>query len=230
MPDPDTSQEEESVDLEAGVIPEPQVREDEQHEEKTNPDVVWWDGPNDPQNPRNWKTSKKLLNISLVSLQCLITPIASAMFAPGVPKLMEEFHSTNKELASFVVSIFVLGFGVGPMFLAPLSEIYGRLIIYHICNVLFVIFTVACAVSTNLNMLVGFRFLAGIAGSAPVSNGGGTIADLIQQDKRGAAMAAFGIGPMLGMPCISPNPVYFLVQSNSSSPSSEPRYIQSLSS
>ncbi len=47
-------------------------------------------------------------------------------------------------------------------------------------------------------MLVGFRFLAGLAGSAPITNGGGTIADLIAQDGRGAAMAPFGIGAMLG--------------------------------
>jgi MFS family permease len=120
------------------------------------------------------------------------------MFAPGVPKVMEDFHSENHELASFVVSVFVLGFGVGPLILALLSEIYWRLPTYLITNILFVIFTIACAVSTNINMLVGFRFLAGLAGSAPIANGGGTIADLIAQEGRGAAMASFGIGPMLG--------------------------------
>lgn len=49
------------------------------------------------------------------------------MFAPGVPNLMEEFRSTNIELGSFVVSIYVLGFAFGPMVLAPLSELYGRM-------------------------------------------------------------------------------------------------------
>jgi MFS family permease len=49
------------------------------------------------------------------------------MFAPGVPNLMAEFHSTNIELGSFVVSIYVLGFAFGPMALAPLSELYGRM-------------------------------------------------------------------------------------------------------
>lgn len=60
-------------------------------------------------------------------------------------------------------------------------------------------------------MLVGFRFLAGIAGSAPLANGGGTIADLVRQETRGVAMAAFGIGPMLG-PVIGPVAGGYLAQ------------------
>ncbi|TVY76143.1 Efflux pump radE [Lachnellula suecica] len=116
---------------------------------------------------------------------------------------MEEFKSNNVELASFVVSVYVLGFAFGPMILAPLSEIYGRLVIYHSCNVGFVAFTVACALATKLNMLIGFRFLAGCFGSAPLTNGGGSIADLIHQQNRGKAMSAFVIGPIVG-PVIGP--------------------------
>lgn len=60
------------------------------------------------------------------------------MFAPGVPDLMVEFGSTSEELATFCVSVYVLGFAAGPMFFAPLSEIYGRSIIYNITNVGFI--------------------------------------------------------------------------------------------
>ena len=57
------------------------------------------------------------------------------MFAPGVPQLMQEFNSTNKELASFVVSVYILGFAIGPMIIAPMSELYGRKKLYQCCNV-----------------------------------------------------------------------------------------------
>lgn len=133
------------------------------------------------------------------------------MFAPGVPALMKEFHSDNKELASFVVSVYVLGLAAGPLVIAPLSELYGRLPLYHSCNILFIIFTVACAVSSNLNMLIGFRFLEGVAGSAPLTIGGGTIADLVIQEKRGAAMSGFALGPLLG-PVIGPVAGGYLAQ------------------
>lgn len=98
------------------------------------------------------------------------------MFAPGVSQMTEEFHNSNELLATLVVSIYVLGLAFGPLVLAPLSEVYGRWIIYSVCNVLYLVFTIACAVSTGMNMMIGFRFLAGVAGSAPLAIGGGTIA------------------------------------------------------
>lgn len=45
--------------------------------------------------------------------------------------------------------------------------------------------------------------MSGVFGSCPITNGGGTIADMIVQEKRGAAMASFAVGPLLG-PIIGP--------------------------
>jgi MFS family permease len=53
--------------------------------------------------------------VALVSAITFLTPLASSMFAPGVPRVMETFHSTDDMLAGFMVSIYVLGFAVGPM-------------------------------------------------------------------------------------------------------------------
>lgn len=125
------------------------------------------------------------------------------MFAPGVPEVMKEFKSDNEQLASFVVSIYILGYAFGPLAVAPLSELYGRLPVYHVCNALFVVFTIACALATNLNMLIGFRFLEGLFGSCPLTIGGGTIADMIVQQKRGGVMAIWALGPLMG-PVIGP--------------------------
>lgn len=125
------------------------------------------------------------------------------MFAPGVPEVMTEFHSSSTTLAGFVVSVYVLGYAFGPLIIAPLSELYGRLVVYHVSNVLFVVLTVACAVATNLNMLIGFRFLQGTFGSTPLTIGGGTIADMIVQEKRGGVMAIWALGPLMG-PVIGP--------------------------
>ena len=139
-------------------------------------------------------------------------PLASSMFAPGVPDVMTEFHSTSSTLAGFVVSVYVLGYAFGPIIIAPLSELYGRLPVYHVSNLLFVVFTVACAVASNLNMLIGFRFLQGTFGSTPLTIGGGTIADMIVQQKRGAVMSIWALGPLMG-PVIGPVAGGYLSQS-----------------
>jgi multidrug resistance protein len=171
--------------------------------EEDDPNVVWWDGPDDPQNPYNWPTWLKVTNCSLISALTFITPLASSIFAPGVPQLMVEFQSGSVELAAFVVSVYVLGFAAGPMLIAPMSEIYGRTIVYHVCNMCFIAFMIGCALAPSLNALIVFRFFSGVFGSCPLTNGGGSIADMIVQEKRGAAMAVFSIGPLLG-PIIGP--------------------------
>jgi hypothetical protein len=74
-----------------------------------NPNTVDFDGPDDPENPMNWTAMKKWGMIVLVSAITFLTPLASSMFAPGVPEIMKEFHSTNEMLEGFMLSIYVLG-------------------------------------------------------------------------------------------------------------------------
>lgn len=128
------------------------------------------------------------------------------MFAPGAPKLADEFHITNSIVETMAVSIYILGFALGPLAFAPVSEIYGRLAIYHVCNMLYLAFTAGCAFSTNTAMFLVFRFICGCVASGPMSTGGGTIADITPQQERGKAMALFMMGPLLGPVCRLPSP------------------------
>lgn len=75
---------------------------------------------------------------------------------------------------------------------------YGRIPVYWACSVLFTVFTIACAEAKSLGVLIGMRFLAGMVGGAPLSNGGGSIGDMIVQEERGASMAAFAMGLLMG--------------------------------
>ncbi|KAK5996085.1 Efflux pump radE [Cladobotryum mycophilum] len=179
--------------------------------EQDDPNAVNWDGPNDPENPLNWAPKKKWANIIALSVMTILVPLGSSMFAPGVPKIMAQFHSTDPNLATFVVSVYILGFAFGPLLAAPMSEIFGRAICYNVANLLFIVFTVAAALSKNMAMLIVFRFLMGFAGSTPITNGSGTISDMFPIQERGKAMSVWAIGPMLG-PCIGPVAGGFVVQ------------------
>ncbi|UNI16205.1 hypothetical protein JDV02_002665 [Purpureocillium takamizusanense] len=176
-----------------------------------HPTVVDWDGPDDPANPMNWPLSQKAAAIAIVSAITFVSPLASSIFAPGIPQVMADFGSTNQEIASFIVSVYVVGYCFGPLLIAPLSELYGRAPLYQVCNVLFVIFSVACALAPNLGGLVAFRLLAGLAGSCPMAIGPGTIADLVPREKRGKVMAAWVFGPLFG-PVIGPIAGGYLTQ------------------
>jgi MFS family permease len=204
-------------DFEKGAPPGSTLCEDDTEVpgggEEEDPNIVRWDGPDDPQNLLNWPSAKKWGTVAIVSAITFLAPLASSMFAPGVPKVMETFHSTNSMLSGFMVSVYVLGFAFGPMIIAPLSEMYGRLPLYHSCNVLFIIFTIAAAVSSSMSQFIVFRFFMGCKlpvgelqvwrstdelvgfGGAPTVLGGGTIADLMSQEQRGTAMGVWLMGP-----------------------------------
>lgn len=134
------------------------------------------------------------------------------MFAPAIPQVMQAFNSTNPLLASFTVSIWVLGYFFGPLFLGPFSELYGRLPVYLVCNLLFTVFNIATAVAPSLSSLIVFRFFAGTFGGCPITIGAGTFGDLIQPESRGLVIAIWSLGPLLG-PILGPIAGGYLGQS-----------------
>ena len=125
------------------------------------------------------------------------------MLAPAVELVMEDFHTSSDTFATFVVSIFVLGFACGPLVLAPLSEVYGRVLVYNVTNALFLAFTIVCGMARSESMLLVFRFLSGFAGVATITIGSGTIADLMPREKRGKAVSIWAVGTILG-PMVGP--------------------------
>lgn len=96
-------------------------------EQERDPNIVDWDGPDDPANPQNWPAGKKWGIIAALGACTLITPLASSFFAPGVPQVLRAFNETSNIMASFVVSVYILGFAIGPLIIAPMSELYGRM-------------------------------------------------------------------------------------------------------
>ncbi len=125
------------------------------------------------------------------------------MFAPAVSFMDVELHNTSTILSAFTVSIFVLGYAVGPLFLAPLSEIYGRRYVLTCANAFFAVWQIGCALAPNLTTLIIFRFFAGIGGAGCITIGGGVIADLFQPERRGLATAVYSLGPLFG-PVVGP--------------------------
>lgn len=125
---------------------------------------------------------------------------------PAVFIIEDAFH-IHQEVALLGLSLFVLGLGLGPLVLAPLSEQYGRLIIYQTSLLFLLAFTAGAGFAQNIETLLICRFLAGTLGSAAIAVGGGTVADLWidNSDDRAKGTAVILVvfsgylGPTLGM-------------------------------
>lgn len=125
------------------------------------------------------------------------------MYAATVPQVSKALHSPSGSINSFSLTVYVLGFAIGPLVFAPLSDVYGRIWIYRICMVLFCLFTLACGLSTDISMFIVFRFFAGSMGAAPIALGGAMIKELFAEDKRGNALSFYYFGPAIG-PVLGP--------------------------
>lgn len=150
--------------------------------------------------PLNFPDSKKWVLVGLLSAITLVTPFASSILSPGISSLMVEFGETEAIVGSMTVSIYLLGYVIGPMFLAPMSEIYGRRPVLTAANVFFCFWQIGCALAPNVKALIVFRFFSGVGGSGCLTLGGGVIADIFRPEHRGFAMGMWTIGPLIGEP------------------------------
>lgn len=155
----------------------------------------------DPENPRNFSKARKWFITGFTAVLCFSVAVGSSM-PTGDLEGAAAYLNVGSEAINISITLFVAGFGFGPMFFAPLSEIYGRWIIYVISGFLYFIFTLPCALATNLATLLAARMIAGLAASVPMTNVGGTISDIWSPAEKGIPMAIFSsvlfIGPAMG--------------------------------
>ncbi|OQD65921.1 hypothetical protein PENPOL_c005G00014 [Penicillium polonicum] len=145
-----------------------------------------------------WKWSIVILISCLSAELQLCTIIAVPVSLP----ILADFHSTNVLYRTLIVSIWELGEIVSPLFWGPLSELYGRRWVLNMANLLFVVFLAGTALSTNIQMLIAFRFLTGLATAcSPI--GPGIVKDLFEEECRGRAMSVMSLAGVLG-PVIGP--------------------------
>ncbi|OTA61998.1 polyamine transporter 1 [Hypoxylon sp. EC38] len=158
--------------------------------------------PDDPKNPMKFSEGKKWGITALQAIAVLAVTFVSTAYSGGIGEVIREFN-ISEEVAILGISLFVLGFALGPLIWAPLSEMYGRQILFFFTYMGLTAFNAGAAGSQNIQTLVILRFFAGTIGSSPLTNSGGVIADMFPATKRGLATALFATAPFLG-PSIGP--------------------------
>ncbi|KAG8736215.1 hypothetical protein FRC10_009564 [Ceratobasidium sp. 414] len=149
--------------------------------------IVDWD-LHDPENPMNWKPSFRKwiggLIIYQIGLSAFCVAFSSSAYAAAVPGVMREFGS-NLDVALLGLSLFVLGFGLGPLIWGPLSELYGRRTIFIASFFPYTLFHLGAGLSKNITTLLLMRLLGGCFGSSVFSVPAGSLADMFTKEERG---------------------------------------------
>ncbi|KAJ7452706.1 major facilitator superfamily domain-containing protein [Mycena galericulata] len=165
--------------------------------------LVDWE-EDDPDNPQNWSFKKRAFVALSMSLLTFSVYIGSAIYTSSIPGLMLQFD-VSLTVATLGLSLYVLGYGVGPMFLTPLQELplLGRNPVYMVTLLLFVVCQVPIITAKNISTVLALRFVTGFLGSPALATGGATISDIFPESQVPYALAVWGFGGV-GGPIVGP--------------------------
>ncbi|ODQ54936.1 MFS multidrug transporter-like protein [Saitoella complicata NRRL Y-17804] len=153
----------------------------------------------DPDNPMNWPEWKKWMVFFAILPVNLSLSWGGTAFSPAT-KLFEKAVGVSEVVATLGISLYVLGLAIGPLFLAPLAEYYGRTPIYYASYPVYFCFLVGTALAPNLGAFLSIRFISGLAASSAITNLGGTIADMWPVYEVGIPMSIFIWSDTVGAP------------------------------
>ncbi|KAG2020659.1 multidrug transporter [Coprinopsis cinerea AmutBmut pab1-1] len=174
-----------------------------------DPYVVDWD-LNDPEDPYNWPSIGKWAITAQLALCTFTVSFSSSAYTGGMQYTMRDL-GLSENVAILGISLYVLGFALGPLVFASMGEMYGRRTVFLVTSFLYMVFQLQGALSHNVATLLSCRLLTGIFGASPLTNAGGTISDIFNFRERGLASAIYATVPFLGPVFIATEPIVLLV-------------------
>lgn len=165
------------------------------------PFIVTWIH-DDVGNPFNWPKWLQWMITMTSAVTCFGVAFSSSAYTGTMTELIIHFQA-SQTLITGGVSLYVLGFALGPLLWAPLSEIYGRQVIFFFSYGLYAVFSAACTADNGVATLLVLRFFAGAFGSSTLTNAGGVISDVFVANERSLAMGVFSLAPSMG-PTLGP--------------------------
>lgn len=130
----------------------------------------------------------------------LVAAFSSSIFSAATRPISAQF-GVGTEVATLGVSFYVLGFALGPLLWAPLSELRGRKLPLTIAMFGFSIFSIATATAKDLQTVLLSRLFGGAFASCPLAVVAAVFSDIFDNRTRGLAITVFGMtvfsGPLL---------------------------------
>ncbi|MCJ1309403.1 hypothetical protein MMC25_003062, partial [Agyrium rufum] len=166
-------------------------------DEGMDPNLVTWDGPDDPHNPKNWSFFRKWSITLTLSAVGFMTIMTSNIIAPALNQIAHDLDMNPVE-SQMALSVYVLAIAFGPLFLGPLSEIYGRQPVLHAANLWFLIWNLVCGFANSKGLLIAARLLAGFGGSLDYAISIGVLGDCWGAEQRGFSVGLYNFIPLLG--------------------------------
>lgn len=139
--------------------------------------------------------------LALLFVGVLMGALDISIVGPAIPAI-EKSINVDKQLMSWIFSIYVLANLVGISLMAKLSDLYGRRIIYIISLSIFATGSLIVALSHNFDILLTGRAIQGFGASGIFPVASAVVGDVYPPEKRGRVLgmigAVFGLAFIIG--------------------------------
>ncbi|CZS97053.1 related to fluconazole resistance protein (FLU1) [Rhynchosporium agropyri] len=151
-------------------------------------------------NPHNWSTTRKTLILAINFALVVNATNGTSLASGGVKATVKHFGVEDAYgWRVLPVSIYLIGYSIGSVLLAPLSEDYGRRPVNLLSTFGFMIGMVVCAVAPTWAVFIIARLFTGVFAAGPPSTAGGICADLYAKDlHRGHAILGYNMATQIG--------------------------------
>jgi MFS family permease len=177
------------------------VRSNQQvvHDPRKPSRIIDFDPNGDPENPQEWpRPFKWAITLILVFMAFSVT-FNCVSVVPIANRIVDDLSDgqSSKYASVLLVTIWELGEAAGPVFIAPLSELFGRYPVLNVCNLLFTGTTIFAALSPSTPLFILARALSGLVVSSNVLSPA-IIGDIFEPDRRGSPMSLAILAPLIG--------------------------------
>ncbi|KAK2744419.1 hypothetical protein FQN57_004316 [Myotisia sp. PD_48] len=163
---------------------------------------VDWENQADPNNPQNWSFNYKCLSIFGLSWNTTVVVLYSTSYTAATAEISREFN-ISETIVTLGLTFYLVGLAVGSLFMAPLSEIYGRKPVAVGSLLFFLLLIIPCGLGTSITGIIIARFFNAVAGSVMISSAPGMVSDMVSDERRSLALSVWSIGPLNG-PVLGP--------------------------
>ena len=120
------------------------------------------------------------------------------IYIPIIP-MMTEIFQTSPAKVQLTMSLFLLTSGVGQLLIGPLSDRFGRRVIFFLASSLYLISSLCCAFAPGINTLIFFRILTALGACGLLVTAFATVRDLYSSEESAKMYSllngAIGISP-----------------------------------
>lgn len=154
-------------------------------------------GPSDPTNPLNWPLRTRCWNLAVLFCLVSVQAWAGACDSQANRVASRQFH-VSQVAENLDTAMYLIGIGAGALFAGPLSEAYGRNVMYLTTAFCYLLFVLGTALVKNFGAQIVCRLFVGLFAATTLTINGSSVSDQFGPLERSVAFPIIAFANVAG--------------------------------